>query len=546
MPGIDRRELIRILLGGTTAMALPGCRRAELPSSGRLLAPDHSVGHKIRDGFRPQPEESDWRSVAVVIVGGGVAGLSAAWRLHRAGFRDFVLLELEKQPGGTAAFCTDAIAPYPWGAHYLTTPMTENRALIALLQEMGAVDGLDDHGQPIVGESFLCREPEERLFLDGTWIEGLYPMRGASPEDLRQLAAFRAEVDRLAATRDSQGRRLFAIPIASGSDEPLVTDLDAISMSDWMNAHGWTSPRLQWLVDYACRDDYGLTREQTSAWAGVFYFAARIRESGAESQAVITWPEGNGRIVDHLATEVMDQVRFRHAVCNIVPRREPREPTRVVAYDAENQRALGFHCERVIFAGPQFLARHLISGFSARTEHRADSFSYGAWVVANVHLRDRPANTGAPLSWDNVLHDSRSLGYVVATHQQGRDHGPSVFTWYYPLTGSEPVEAREQLLEWEWSDWAELVLTDLEQAHPDIRPLVSRLDVMRWGHAMIQPRPGFVWSAARQQAATPDLTVHFANTDLSGVALLEEAFYHGVRAAEEVMSETRHSYQTML
>ena len=59
--------------------------------------------------------------------------------------------------------------------------------------------------------------------------------------------------------------------------------------------------------------------------------------------------------------------------------------------------------------------------------------------------------------------------------------------------------------------------------------LVDRLDVMRWGHAMIQPRPGFLWGAARKAAAQPYRGIHFGNTDLSGVALLEEAFYHGLR-----------------
>jgi hypothetical protein len=33
--------------------------------------------------------------------------------------------------------------------------------------------------------------------------------------------------------------------------------------------------------------------------------------------------------------------------------------------------------------------------------------------------------------------------------------------------------------------------------------------------------------------------VHFAHSDLSGIALFEEAFYHGVRAAEEVLSARR-------
>jgi hypothetical protein len=30
--------------------------------------------------------------------------------------------------------------------------------------------------------------------------------------------------------------------------------------------------------------------------------------------------------------------------------------------------------------------------------------------------------------------------------------------------------------------------------------------------------------------------IHFAHSELSGMALFEEAFYHGVRAAEEVLA----------
>ena len=41
------------------------------------------------------------RTYDVVIVGGGVAGLSAARKLKQAGV-DFVLLELEPEVGGTA------------------------------------------------------------------------------------------------------------------------------------------------------------------------------------------------------------------------------------------------------------------------------------------------------------------------------------------------------------------------------------------------------------------------------------------------------------
>jgi hypothetical protein len=87
----------------------------------------------------------------------------------------------------------------------------------------------------------------------------------------------------------------------------------------------------------------------------------------------------------------------------------------------------------------------------------------------------------------------------------------------------------------DWRDCAMVVLADLARAHPDITPLIERIDVMRWGHAMIRPAPGFIWSASRRAAQRPFRGIHFANTDLSGMALFEEAFDHGIRAADEIL-----------
>jgi hypothetical protein len=157
-------------------------------------------------------------------------------------------------------------------------------------------------------------------------------------------------------------------------------------------------------------------------------------------------------------------------------------------------------------------------------------------MVANLFLRERPKDRGFPLAWDNVLYESPSLGYVVATHQRGLDRGPTVFTYYYPLCDASPREARSRLLAADRAAWADVCLTDLQLAHPEIRALVERLDVCRWGHAMIRPTPGFIWSESRRKAAEPFRGIHFAHSDLSGIALFEEAFYHGVRAAEEVLA----------
>ena len=81
-----------------------------------------------------------------------------------------------------------------------------------------------------------------------------------------------------------------------------------------------------------------------------------------------------------------------------------------------------------------------------------------------------------------------------------------------------------------------MVLTDLSRAHPNIRELTERIDIMRWGHAMISPKPNFLWSGGRDEAQHPLRNIHFAHSDLSGIALFEEAFYHGVRVSKELMS----------
>jgi protoporphyrinogen oxidase len=533
MTTCSRRDLLAAFLGLPALAA--GCARTPPLPPGELVGADVDLGHRLR--LPPPPAPAAWQDVPVVIVGAGVAGLSAAWRLLRAGFDRFVLLELEAAPGGTSRSGSAGVVPHPWGAHYLPAPMAENRALLTLLNEMGVIEGTDKDGQPIYAEEFLCRDPHERVYAYGEWHTGLYLAAGASDEDRRQHRRFFREVDRWVAWRDGKGRKAFTLPMAAGSDDPEVTALDRLSMGEWLGRNSFTSKRLRWLVEYGCRDDYGATAEDTSAWAGMFYFASRRRAPGAEPQPLLSWPEGNGRLVAYLARRAKKQLRLGLAVADVNPV-DPagKRGIEITALSGTNGRIVGFRAEQVIFASPHFLTRYVLRPHREKPPSHLGAFEYGSWMVANLHLESRPGEPGVPLCWDNVLYDSPSLGYVVATHQAGLDHGPTIFTYYYPLTARNSNAARAQLLQLGRDEWAELALADLERAHPDLRRRVTRLDVMRWGHAMIRPKPGFVWGRARREAARPWRGVHFAHSDLSGLALFEEAFYHGVRAAEEVLA----------
>ena len=249
--------------------------------------------------------------------------------------------------------------------------MAENRLFVALLDEMSVLEGRDPEGRPVVAEPFLCRDPQERIFYKGRWYEGLYLHEGASRDDLNQFKAFNAEIDRWVAWRDGRGRRAFAIPVATGSDDAEVTALDRLSMAEWLEQHAWTSPRLRWLVNYGCRDDYGATLESTSAWAGVFYFASRIRRPGEESRTAadrLARRQRPGR-VDHLYEQRgPKRVRLGWAAAVVIPA-DPggRAGVAVVAVDHAGTSVQGIRADQVVFAAPHFLTRYLLRPYREQT-----------------------------------------------------------------------------------------------------------------------------------------------------------------------------------
>jgi hypothetical protein len=152
-----------------------------------------------------------------------------------------------------------------------------------------------------------------------------------------------------------------------------------------------------------------------------------------------------------------------------------------------------------------------------------------------------------PLAWDNVIYDSPSLGYVVATHQSLATHlSKTVLTYYHAMVEGSPMRERTRLLRMSWNECAEFIIRDLSHAHPNIRDLISHLDIFRWGHAMVQPRVGFIWGEARKRAAQPHGNIFFAHSDLSGFSIFEEAQYRGVLAAERILAKQKVPFSSSL
>jgi len=503
---MNERFSRRAFLAGSLALGACG-KLGRSPSwTGGMVGASHQVGHLLRSGTTMAPSQTD--TADVIVVGGGMAGLIAALRLKQAG-RQVVVIELEPDVGGNAASGRNATSAYPWGAHYVPVPSAEMTDVCVLLGEFGL-------GRPGAWkEETLCHDPNERLWIRGHWQDGLVPSYGISSSDKEQIERFFARMEVFKSCRGSDGRRAFAIPVDHSSSDLEFTALDSLTMSAWLEREGFNSPELLWHIDYGCRDDYGAGSSVVSAWAGIHYFAAR------ESSDLFTWPEGNGWLVARLRERLEGCLLPGHLVTRITP------DGRVEAIDATGRSARAWQAQAVVCAAPRFIARHLISDLPAATVP-----DYSPWMVANLTLRKSLSEC-----WDNVFRESRSLGYVVATHQSLYPaQGPTVITYYQPLDHLPPAAAREDALKTSYPDWCGRILADLEQPHPGITEQVGNLDVWLWGHAMARPVPGLIHGEARARMKEPFGKIRFAHSDMSGLSIFEEACHWGHEAARSILA----------
>lgn len=534
----SRRDLLKSLGAVVLAPALVGLSRKGQVIGGGFVPDGSEQGHAVRDGrWKPSASTRAEHRTSIAIVGGGMGGLSAAWQLDSLGVSDWVLLEMDAHTGGNARSVRPdgaslAGAPQaraPWGAHYVPVPAADAIHVRRLFRELGV---LSEQGE--WDERTLCHTPQERLWQHGRWHEGLEPLDAISAAHRAQFARFDERIDEWRASR------MFRVPGAMGHRERrraatsggaaartarAVEALDTLTADAWLQQEGFTAPALRWWVEYGTRDDFGASLTQASAWAAVHYFAARDNDE----HGPLTWPEGNDFIAQALTArlsarttrEGTPRIRTGQTVWQL-----SRFGNRWIV-DTPDRRIIA---DAVIWAAPLFVLPRVHRDASMRVPATLD---HAPWVVANIVLQRWPDERGAPLAWDNVLYDSPSLGYVNAGHQLlGYPSLPAVWTWYHAVVDRPSAEGRQWLLQRPWSAWRDQIVNDLTRAHPDIASCISRIDIMRWGHAMARPVPGVLERVDVLQRWQPAPGLFPAHADLSGMSLFEEAQWHGIAAAE--------------
>jgi predicted NAD/FAD-dependent oxidoreductase len=521
----------RAFVLGASAAVLPGCGRddgrPEPPA--RWVGAAHERGHRLRDKSGSLPSPSASHRAGALVIGGGIAGLSALRALVRAGVEDARLLELEDEVGGNSRDHRIEGIACPLGAHYLPLPGPHAHEVSEWLHEVGLmrVDPVRRTSVPV--ERHLCHSPQERLFVDGAWQDGLL----APPSDDASLAQYRRFGERVSALRRDAG---FTLPTWRAPWTAAHATLDGQTFAAWLRAEGFEDERLLAYLDYCCRDDYGAGLAAVSAWAGLHYFASRhgFRASGDEEAGdgdpVFTWPEGNAWLTRRLGAPNAERLHTGRTVLRID---EGRHDVRVLAWNEQAQRAEAWSAPRAVIALPLFVAARVLANPPAALAEAASHARYAPWLVANLHL-DSPLldRLGAPPSWDNVAYapagSTTALGYVDATHQSLNPvRGATVLTAYHAL----PEAHRTALLNESAAAWSRRVIAELATTlHPDLLQRVTRVDLMRYGHAMCIPAPGTRGDPALAALRQLRGRLAFAHADLCGYSVFEEAFTLGALA----------------
>ncbi|WP_312171112.1 NAD(P)-binding protein [Chryseobacterium sp.] len=522
----SRKDFLKTLfLGSLIIPFLQYCSKKGKSLLLKITGTNHILGHKLWAKDFPKPTEEI--HTKYLIVGGGISGLSACRFFSENNEQDYLLLEMENHLGGNSSNGQNQFSKFPLGAHYLPLPNKENTEIIEFLKETGIYQGDDETGDPILDEYQMTFPQQERLFFKNSWQNDIVPQNGISTKAKTEFDRFFKRMDDFRNKKDESGSYWFAIPVHDSSREDEVLQLEKIIFKDWLKKENFMSEELLWLLDYSCRDDFGLGTDYVSAWAGIHYFAGRKNNwSKKYKDQVFTWPEGNARLAKHFSKYIKDKALSNHLVFDLKINDDNVE---VLSFDNIQNKTKKIIAEKVLFATPQFVNERILN------HKKAGNFNYVPWLLTTIILRN-DFGGDEELAWDNVIYGSDGLGYIYDQHQNVEQiMGEKVITYYRSFSTDNCKKARKRLYALKENQLKNLVLEDLKKAHPLIEDFIIEMQFHKIGHAMIAPVPGQIFENSENAKQPIDGKVFFAHSDLSGISIFEEAFYQGWRTAKNML-----------
>ena len=335
----------------------------------------------MRDGGTI-PAPSSGRSAQVCIVGGGLSGLAAAYRLRDT---DVVLLEHLESTGGHCARGRWRDVYYSECAAYFVEPE----------------DPLDKFYEEMKFPIKKIEEPSDSALIADKYVLDTFgtganklPFPDAARKDFVRM---RREMEKLLESDDYPN-----MPIADATAE--ARKLDRMTWADWLLKDRGFHPAVKIFVDLYCRSALGApSSEHLSAFAGLNFWAS-------EFMPRYTFPGGNALAAEmlHAAVEKAGRGRIVNPATAVFV--EPRGSDVAVTYLDREGKAHLVEAKTVIMACPKFVARHLVKGIPKDQDAAMRELTYGSYVVANV-LCSEPI---VEASYDTWTDEAPFTDFIVA------------------------------------------------------------------------------------------------------------------------------------
>ncbi len=486
--------------------------------------------HGVMGGQSWDPPPASGDLLDCIILGGGMSGLTAAWKLRRLGLRDVLILEKNDRIGGQCrSLTTQSGLLASQASAYASIPYT--RILTELYTDLGFVTGTTPDGGPLINENLLLKPPYARHWIDGTWFDDPWlseaaldalPFSSALLADLRE---FRDIVEWWYDFEGNDGKPGFASPIDDASHDPDILWLDNQSLAEYAAYEG-IDPGVTEFLDPLLRSVFCLSHEELSAYVGVDFLTSEILPG---DESVICQQGGNAFIAQKIAESI-----GASGIClNSFALKAVNSGDEVHVSYLEDGQAKTIRAKSAIYACPRMMAPYLLPETSAPPK-TGSRFEYGAYIVANIETSETPRD----LAYANELHgDFFFTDFTLADWASLEDPvnappaRPNVLTVYAPLTGAG---RRMELLSTPIETYEEMIFADLERVLPGISEIATGFDLFRWGHPMVLAKPGMVFSDLRTHAKDPVGHIHFAGHETEGVPYVDNAIMAGARAAAEV------------
>lgn len=454
---------------------------------------DFSIGHQLRNGKLPEFPNAAERTVDFVIVGGGVAGLTAA---HALKDHDFVLLEQYGAAGGHARGGSFRGVDYSWGSAYTGTTDDTSSKLFA---DLGI--------KPVKLEA-----SRNAWYWQEKWFSGV--SSAADNELFKQFNKLIAEA------RSATGK------IQWGEGRQYSPDFLRLDTTPFASCFKDYNLQFASLIDSYCRSAFCGGIDQISALAGYALLADL-------DEPIHVFKGGNSAIARALVASIESTGKNRIFTDTFVWKVEVQDNGASIVYSTADGTCHRIQCRHAIVATSPMVAARQLSHVEDSLRGQLLMFKFGSYLVANCLTKKKLFN-GAYDSYVGQPFTFADLIVAETPYMAVGEYKPSmgsVLTVYQPYPAGSA--GRSLLMAGDRENFAREISSQLETL---VTGLCSELDEMvltRWGHALAIVAPGYF---SRLQKIKP-LQERFslAHSTITGGPSVNAAIRGGELAAKNAL-----------